>query len=76
MLDLGVVGQCAQVRLNGKYVGTRIFAPYRFDISDAVQNGENLLEITIANTCVYEQPDRFSRFMLIKPSGLLGPVTV
>ena len=76
VLDLGIVGQCAEVRLNGKIVGTRIFAPYRFDISDAVQDGNNLLEITVANTCVYEQQDRFSRFMLIKPSGLLGPVKV
>jgi len=76
VLDLGVVGQTAEVYLNGTHVGTRIFAPYRFDISDAIQNGENLLEITVANTCVFEQPDRFSRYMLIKPSGLLGPVKV
>ena len=75
-LDLGTVGQCAQVHLNGKYVGTRLFAPYIFDISSAVQNGENNLEITVANTCVYEQPDLFSRYMLIKPSGLLGPVKI
>ena len=76
MLDLGAVGQTAEVRLNGKYVGTRLFAPYRFDISEYVKAGENLLEITVANTCVYEQSDKFSRYMLIKPSGLLGPVTV
>ena len=74
VLDLGTVGQTAEVRLNGKYVGTRIFAPYRFDISDAVHEGENTLEITVTNTCVHEQRDKFSRFMLIKPSGLLGPV--
>lgn len=75
-LDLGAVGQTAEVRLNGKHVGTRLFAPYRFHISDAVREGENILEIIVTNTCVYEQPDRFSRFMLIKPSGLLGPITV
>ena len=74
VLDLGTVGQTAEVKLNGKKVGVRIFAPYRFDISDAVQEGENTLEITVANTCVFEQHDVFSRFMLIKPSGLLGPV--
>lgn len=76
ILDLGTVGQCAEVRLNGIHVGTRLFAPYRFDISGAVQNGNNTLEIIVANTCVYEQRDLFSRYMLIKPSGLLGPVTV
>lgn len=74
VLDLGLVGQTAEVRLNGKYVGTRIFAPYRFDISKAAREGENMIEITVTNTCVYEQRDKFSRFMLIKPSGLLGPV--
>jgi hypothetical protein len=73
-LDLGTVGQTAEVKINGKHVGTRIFAPYRFDISDAIEEGENTVEITVANTCVHEQRDIFSRFMLIKPSGLLGPV--
>ncbi len=74
VLDLGNVGQTAEVRINGKHIGTRIFAPYRFNISDAVIKGENTLQITVTNTCVYKQRDRFSRFMLIKPSGLLGPV--
>ena len=74
ILDLGAVGQTAEVKLNGKKVGVRTFAPYRFDISDAVQEGKNTLEITVANTCVFEQRDGFSKFMLIKPSGLLGPV--
>lgn len=73
-LDLGTVGQTAEVKINGKHVGTRIFSPYRFDISDAVREGENTVEITVSNTCVHEQRDIFSRFMLIKPSGLLGPV--
>lgn len=74
VLELGNVGQTAEVRVNGRPVGTRIFAPYRFDISEAVREGENTIEITVANTCVHEQTDSFSRFMLIKPSGLLGPV--
>ncbi|MBQ8551380.1 MAG: hypothetical protein IJ428_01045 [Clostridia bacterium] len=75
-IDLGCVGQTAEVSLNGKYVGARIFAPYRFDISEAVIDGENEIEITVANTCTFEQRDQFSKFMLIKPSGLLGPVRV
>ena len=76
VIDLGCVGQTAEVRLNGKHVGTRIYAPYRFDISEAVIDGENEIEITVANTCTFEQRDQFSKFMLIKPSGLLGPVRV
>jgi len=76
IIDLGNVGQTAEVRLNGKHVGTRIYAPYRFDISEAVIDGENEIEVIVANTCVFEQRDAFSKFMLIKPSGLLGPVKV
>jgi hypothetical protein len=74
VLDLGAVGQTAEVRINGIHVGTRIFAPYRFDISKAIRKGENRIEITVTNTCVHSQRDPLSRFMLIKPSGLLGPV--
>ena len=74
ILDLGLVGQTAEVRLNGKHIGTRLFAPYRFDISEAAVAGKNVLEITVTNTCVYEQRDEFSRYMLVKPSGLLGPI--
>jgi hypothetical protein len=76
ILDLGTVGQTAEVYLNGKHIGTRLFHPYRFDMSDAIKKGENILEIIVTNTCVYEQRDGFSRFMAIKPSGLLGPVMV
>ena len=76
VLDLGLVGQTAEVRLNGKHVGTRLFAPYRFDISDAAVAGENTVEVTVTNVCVHEQRDEFSRYMLIKPSGLIGPITL
>lgn len=76
ILDLGLVGQTAEVRLNGKYIGKRLFAPYRFDISDAAAEGKNTLEVIVTNTCVHEQEDEFSRYMLVKPSGLMGPVTI
>ena len=76
ILDLGEVGTTAEVRVNGVHVGTRIFAPYRFDISNAVKNGENEIEIIVTNTCVFEQRDKFSRFMAIRPSGVLGPIKV
>ena len=76
ILDLGLVGQTAEVRLNGKYIGTRLFAPYRFDVSDAAVAGKNTLEVIVTNTCVHEQEDEFSRYMLVKPSGLMGPVTL
>jgi hypothetical protein len=76
ILDLGEVGSTAEVRVNGTVVGVRTHPPYRFDIRDAARDGDNLLEITVTNTCVFEQHDRFSKFLPIRPSGLLGPVSV
>lgn len=75
-LDLGEVGESARVFVNGECVGERISQPYVFDITSAVRNGKNTLEITAANHLGYSQKDRFSRFMLFEPSGVLGPVKI
>ena len=76
ILDLGEVGGTAEVKVNEKHIGVRLFAPYRFDASNAFKAGENTIEITVSNTSVFEQRDKFSRYMAIKPSGLLGPVKI
>ena len=74
ILDLGYVGEIAEVTLNGKNIGSRVIPPYTFDISDAVKDGENELLIEVTNTNVFLLRDRFSAYMRIEPSGLLGPV--
>ena len=76
VLDLGEVGSTAEVKVNGVSVGTRVYPPYRFAIGDAVVDGENTLEITVTNTCVFAQRDGFSRYLPIRASGLMGPVTL
>ena len=48
-LDLGVVHDIARVRLNGIDLGVVWCAPWRVDISNALKNGTNKLEIEIAN---------------------------
>jgi hypothetical protein len=48
-LDLGNVEVIARVKLNGKDIGTRWFAPYRLDITSFAKEGENKLEIEVAN---------------------------
>lgn len=50
VLDLGEVNVAATVTVNGKLVGTAWSAPYKIDISDHVQAGENTLQILVANT--------------------------
>jgi len=48
-LDLGEVNDIARVKLNGKDVGVIWCAPWRIDITEALQEGENKLEIEVAN---------------------------
>ena len=75
-IDLGDVGVTARLKINGRELGIRLCAPYRWDISEAVIAGENFLEIEVANTLVHRVRDRFSEYMQIRPGGLLGPVRV
>jgi hypothetical protein len=90
-LDLGTVKDLAEVRLNGKRLGVVWTAPWRIDISGAVKDRENELEIDVVN----QWPNRLigdsrlpaekqltkSNYKLkpddpLVPSGLLGPVTL
>ncbi len=71
-LDLGEVAEIAELRVNGKPAGVRIAPPYRFDLSDVAQRGENLIEIDVTNTAQARWSDDFSHGDA--SSGLLGPV--
>ncbi|NCB09800.1 MAG: hypothetical protein EOM73_16780 [Bacteroidia bacterium] len=48
-IDLGVVHDIARVTLNGKDMGVVWCAPWRIDVSGALQEGTNELEIEVAN---------------------------
>ena len=69
-LDLGSVEEIAEVRLNGRYAGTRVWAPYRLDVTDDLREGENTLEVVVTNTQANEIENR------ALASGLLGPVAL
>ena len=91
-LDLGKIGDIAEVRINGKLMGTAWKAPYRIDIGPAVRPGRNALEIKVADLWVNRligdaQPgvtDKITYTSLptyrpdapLRPSGLIGPVTL
>lgn len=49
LLDLGRVEVMARVKLNGKDLGILWKTPYRVAIDEALQPGENRLEITVVN---------------------------
>lgn len=73
-LNLGRVGGTAKLTVNGRQLGMRICPPYQWDISQAAKAGDNLIEVEAANTLVHRIRERFSEYMQIAPSGLLGPV--
>jgi len=73
-IDLGRVGQNAQLTVNGKDCGIRISAPYIFDITDAVSEEQNEAVVVVSNTLAQKIRDGFSYFLQLAPSGLLGDI--
>lgn len=76
VLDLGRVGQCARVFVNGEDCGIRITAPYRYAIGAHLREGDNTVTVEVANTLVGKLRDPFSYYLTLPPSGLLGPVAL
>jgi len=52
VLDLGKVGDVAEVTLNGQAVGVAWMQPYRLDITRAIRSGANHLELLVTNTLI------------------------
>src|SRR3546814_11669398 len=51
-LDLGKVGDLAEVLVNGRSLGITWLAPHRVDIAEAVKPGRNRLEVRVTNLWV------------------------
>lgn len=49
VIHFGAVDYRAAVSVNGQYVGSHVggYTPFEFDITDLLQDGENLLELTV-----------------------------
>ncbi|MDR0686284.1 MAG: hypothetical protein LBF79_02330 [Dysgonamonadaceae bacterium] len=88
-LDLGRVEMIAEVTLNGRKLRTLWTPPYSIDITDALKQGENILNIEVTGTwfnrLVYDAslPEDQRKTWTFNPpkkdsplreSGLLGPV--
>jgi hypothetical protein len=91
MLDLGRVGDIAEVAVNGTPVGTAWKAPYQVDIAKAAKAGNNTLVVKVADLWVnrligdaqpgakkvaYTTLQSYLPSAPLRPSGLLGPVTL
>lgn len=88
-LDLGTVHAIAKVRVNGKEVATLWKEPYTTDITPALRQGANTLEIDIINSwhnrlvgdlqpgatpASFSTHNKYDANTPLQPSGLLGPV--
>ena len=67
MIDLGSVYYAAEVKVNGKAAGMRLWGPYRFDVSGLLKPGVNTIEVRVANLINNSYGSH-------KPGGLIGPV--
>lgn len=91
-IDLGDVREMARVKVNGKDCGLVWKQPFRLDITDALREGENQLEVEVTNTWTNrligdQQPDCprkitytsypfYNEHSMLRPAGLLGPVAI
>jgi len=89
-LDLGEVNVAARVRLNGRDLGIAWKSPYLLELGDALREGENTLEIDVANLWInrligdaalpadkrvtWTTWSPYKPNSPLAPSGLIGPV--
>jgi hypothetical protein len=69
MLDLGPVSNMARVVLNGKSFDTLWHAPYRLDVTSAIRDGDNTLEVFVTGTTAKRINPKDPA-----PAGLSGPI--
>ena len=90
-LDLGQVGDVAEVWVNGQFAGTSWWAPDRVNISSFVRIGSNQIEVRVANIwqnrligdaqpgaepVAFVAAPTYLPNAPLRPSGLIGPVRV
>lgn len=90
-LNLGEVGEIAEVSVNGRHAGYAWHKPYRVDVSAFVKKGANAVEIRVANLWVnrligdaqagatkvtWTAIPTYMASAPLRPSGLIGPVTL
>lgn len=90
LLDLGKVGVLCEVIVNGQNLGILWKSPYRIDITEALKDSGNTLEIKVTNLWAnriigdkvlgsknaYPAFDFFKADSPLLPSGLIGPVRI
>jgi hypothetical protein len=85
ILDLGKTYFSADLTINDKKVGTRLFTPFCFYITDYLQKGENRVEVIVTPTLLNGNIGRGKaglkeyknyKDQLLMSQGLIGPVVL
>ncbi len=76
ILDLGKAHETVQVFVNKQLVGTRICAPYTFDLTNYLVEGENEIQIEVTNTLGTQMRDFFGHYLILEPFGIEGSVAL
>jgi hypothetical protein len=66
-LEATMADDVLDVRVNGQAAGVRLWDSYRVEVTDLLHPGENVLELTVANTLINLLEG------VTRPSGLSGP---
>ena len=74
LLDLGKVGEAAELWINGEYAGAAITNPYVFDVTGLLKQESNRVRVEVINNQAYRLRDPLSTYMTLPVSGILGPV--
>lgn len=74
VIDLGEAHEISTLYLNEKCVGTEICPPHKYEID--LVNGKNTLKIDVVTNPAYRERDKYSKFIMLKPSGVLGDITL
>ena len=76
-LDLGKVLVAAEVLVNGQSAGVRLARPFKFDLSGLLVEGDNKIEVRVANTIAphYTVTNEVNALGPVE-SGLIGPVAL
>lgn len=72
IVELGAVGELAEVFVDGKSQGVSLWAPYRVDITGTLISTTHWVTLTVKVTSSISR--RFTR--RVRPSGLMGTVTI
>ena len=91
-LDLGDVKYVAEVSINGEPLGIAWKTPYHVNITSALQEGENAMEVRVSNLWInrligdlqpgvttpvaFAAQHTYNANSPLVPSGLLGPVQI